>query len=79
MAELVEGNSDIAGGVSEDCHLPVPFPNEQKCGFVNNMNGVSSPPIVESNQQRCSKSVTLSGNNQTYDVDRKSTRLNSSH
>ena len=68
MAELVEGNSDIAGGVSEDCHLPVPFPNEQKCGFVNNMNGVSSPPIVESNQQRCSKSVTLSGNNQTYDV-----------
>lgn len=54
--------------VSEDCHLPVPFPNEQKCGFVNNMNGVLSPPIVESNQQRCSKSVTLSGNNQTYDV-----------
>ena len=51
-----------AGGVPEYCHLPVPFPNEQKCGFANNMNGVSSHPIVESNQQRCSKSVTLSGN-----------------
>ena len=56
--------------VSEDCHLPIPFLAEQKCGFVNNVRGVLAPLAMESKQKRCSGSglLTLSGNKQTYDV-----------